>query len=937
MQSHHMVGPYNANSYTPISHDAMYGKSSFFWPFFCRMLEKDPKRRPTVQEIMARDDLRSHMECARSRALELQPDLVLPPFLPASQGGSLSAEQPWTPETTQVRSRLVGVADGSDKGASDADNMRAGVFSAVAEQGKAKASGKAEAAAAATAAPAGLLPGGVDESDAGARGLDEGAWGSSVDRLEQGSSSDATASGSGPSRGSSSSPTAAAAAEPIEVPGPGHGLLPFASSSTATATWDVAAVRRRTAPGVRQPGIAATPAERVQAAIGMAHRQLGGLNKAPVEGSNKQQRPFSSPGGYASSALGCRGSEAGVPATAEALSTVPCGQQAEDGLPVPGAAAVASAGAGPCLPEASAIAAAASATQLDLDRRSKRGWRDAQGAASPRTRPASAAGGPAAAAAQAGSGQRRRTTGGVLSTLGPAARPSSQPQQQRQPTPKRAAAGLERLAAAATGAAEKGILFTKGRGSEPTAAKAGLVKARHHHPRATSAAGAAGPGAAAAGLVGSSVQSNEMQASQPVQQRARVQSAGGVVQRACRRVSEMASAGAASKERGGSAGSGGGSPATTTTASSSSQPQGQGSQTGWDLNGRRRVLRRAGSAAIVPGTGFLLSLAPESAPAASSSLEGTQAAAAGGGGGVLMGNGICSEGHFGLTPVQPSPQAGPSSSQPGAGLTPVDADALGEAIRKLSFGNTPPTTTCSSSSFSPALGPIPTSGSFTVAPVPAVPERSSAGGASGSSSPRTGLSKQQTSWRRPKQPHGGEEQQGEPGIGEGSDEGSMGEVGLFEGHLLQQQQPSRIGSGNVSRYASSKAATASTSAAAVGTTRASHVGGEGVEQHGGQLHEFRGSRRTSSCQADAMSGAATSQPATAAAPSLEGGEAVVDMSAAAAFSRSSSSRSCQTLVSASAAAGATVLQEAGVEFGQLQERMVLGNVLTVVAGLLHRG
>ncbi|GBF87695.1 hypothetical protein Rsub_00406 [Raphidocelis subcapitata] len=56
------------------------------------MLRKDPARRPSVQELMAHAALRPDMDAARARALDLRPDLRLPPllgpWLPAGGGGS---------------------------------------------------------------------------------------------------------------------------------------------------------------------------------------------------------------------------------------------------------------------------------------------------------------------------------------------------------------------------------------------------------------------------------------------------------------------------------------------------------------------------------------------------------------------------------------------------------------------------------------------------------------------------------------------------------------------------------------------------------------------------------------------------------------------------------------------------------------------------------
>lgn len=52
------------------------------------MLRKDPDKRPSVQELMAHIHLRPEMEKARARALEVCPDMKLPPLL-----------GPWVPQS----------------------------------------------------------------------------------------------------------------------------------------------------------------------------------------------------------------------------------------------------------------------------------------------------------------------------------------------------------------------------------------------------------------------------------------------------------------------------------------------------------------------------------------------------------------------------------------------------------------------------------------------------------------------------------------------------------------------------------------------------------------------------------------------------------------------------------------------------------------------
>jgi hypothetical protein len=247
---------------------------------------------------------------------------------------------------------------------------------------------------------------------------------------------------------------------------------------------------------------------------------------------------------------------------------------------------------------------------------------------------------------------------------------------------------------------------------------------------------------------------------------------------------------------------------------------------------------------------------------------------------------------------------------------------------------------------------------------------SSAGGASGSSSPKMGLGKHQVSWRRPKQPSEELLQQAcEAAAGNGK---LGGDAGVDRGQSLQQQQwPPNAG-------------LASACVSSPGTPFSGRLEGYGQQdgqQLPGYLQRLSSKRRSSSSRADAEGGPVPDQlaaavlareEAAAVAPhrreaslqeglgaptachtSMQGPLASTAMTAAVAAgamgdlpasaattaNSSSSRRSSCTGAGALTAVGTAAVPGTSVDHRQLQQesRAVSQNVLLVVSGLLQRG
>jgi hypothetical protein len=215
------------------------------------MINKDPLERLTVQQLMGRPELAADMHQARQRALELQPDLQLPPLLPWEQASGPS-DDGLAGAGSSPRAAMLEENTGEDDPHTPPPAACAAgrSFKAVGETGSLSAGAGSEA---------------QDECDTEVRDVDAVAPSSSSQSkkvLPVSSTKDAT--GAGGVRAKPASTAAAAAAA--------GGVAAGGVSSTGKT------------PRARQPGIASTQEERVRAAVAAAAGAGGSSSSSSRQG-----------------------------------------------------------------------------------------------------------------------------------------------------------------------------------------------------------------------------------------------------------------------------------------------------------------------------------------------------------------------------------------------------------------------------------------------------------------------------------------------------------------------------------------------------------------------------------------------------------------------------------------------------------------------------